>query len=564
MKSRDILSAAFLLAMSAACSEKPEPGSGTGGGWAVTDGNVETTIPADRNSIILNPLSGWVVYVPLIDDVDMFWEKYEHFESSQGEVNVFDYGDVIYLRGSWTDFNPEKGVYIWDDNIDYARYPKALSLKKFEEGAKARGLKLAFTLKVDSRDANSFCTPEYVREEMVRAYGGDPDKSLEEYHTLSDKSKPVDTGMGFFVFGLGSTPRYYWSPYPDDPIFQKWYDVFIRALAARYDYPEKTAFISGLGMGKWGEYHNCIYSTGDETPKEAVFDWVTSLYADAFKYTPVVTNYHKMVGSTRGEGAARPESEQMLTSAIRKGFCMRHDAFGMRSETFGYGSWEKNFIAKHTYEVPVLGEGGWIVNQGSIDADGTRHNYLTQYAGPRELRIGEYEDMKSAYANMMDLRYDASYSGGETWSWFNDAYDYVLKFLKEDCYRIYPDKVSLPSKCRNGSEITIQHRWLNLGRAYCPTNIKQFRDRFKVTFALLKDGEPVKLFSDDGAQPHEWISGRKSYEFRATVEDVPAGSYIWGVGIIDTALDGKIGMRIAARGDYTESGWLKINKVIVE
>lgn len=255
----------------------------------------------------------------------------------------------------------------------------------------------------------------------------------------------------------------------------------------------------------------------------------------------------------------------MLNSAISKGFCMRHDAFGMRAETFGYGSWEKKFIANHTNEVPVLGEGGWIVNQGGFDENGNPKNYLTQYDTPRELRIGEYEDMKSAYVTMMDLRYDATYESGETWSWFHDAYDYVLKFLQEDCYRVYPDKVSLPVRCKDGSEITIQHRWLNLGRVYCPTNIKQYRDRFKVTFALLdaETGKPVKLFSDDNALPHEWVGGRKSYEFKALMEDVPAGNYVWGVGIIDTALGSRIGIRLGAKGDFTDSGWLKLCNVSV-
>lgn len=550
-----------------ACSEKEGPDGGDDSG-SVPEGNVEVSFMPVRSGYIPNPLSGWVIYVPLIDDVDRFWREYENFPSSEGTVNVFDYGNIIYLRGSWTDFNPEEGVYIWQDGIDETKYPLARSLRLFEEGAKERGLKLAFTLKCDSRDANAQCTPPFVKEKMDEKYGADAGGSL------SSDGKTHVPGKGYFNFTLGSVghERHYWSPYPDDPVFQEEYAKFINALAAEYDDPEKTAFISGLGMGKWGEYHTCVYSTGDESPKIQVFNRVTDTYINAFKYTPCFTNYHKMVGTIVGEGTGSPDSEGMLTSAIEKGFCMRHDAFGMRAETFGYATWEKKFIANWTYKVPVAGEGGWIVNQGYYDENGNPKNYLTQYSGPRELRVGEYEDMRSAYVNMMDLRYDASYTSGETWSWFNDAFDLVQQFVDEDCYRIYPDYVSIPSgklECRQ--TYTVQHRWLNLGHAYCPTNIKPFRDRFKVAFAILDSttGEIVgdNIFFDNNAQPHDWTAGKKSYDMEIVPNGVSVGSYDFCLGIVDLAQgdpdngDYRIGIGIAADGDYTESGWLKLGKI---
>lgn len=556
------LSVLLLLAIAVSCGEKAVPDDGSGSA-DIPEGNVEVSFKANRTGFIPNPLSGWVIYVPLIDDVDRFWREYENFQSSEGTVNVFDYGNVIYLRGSWTDFNPEEGVYIWQDGIDEDKYPLARSLRLFEEGAKERGLKLAFTLKCDSRDANANCTPDFVKEKMDAAYG------TEAGGTEDDPA----SGKGYFNFTLGSVPRHYWSPYPDDPIFQEEYAKFINALAAEYDDPEKTAFISGLGMGKWGEYHTCIYSTGDETPKIPVFNWVTDTYINAFRKTPCFTNYHKMVGTIVGEGSGSPDSEGMLTSAIEKGFCMRHDAFGMRAESFGYATWEKKFIANWTYKVPVAGEGGWIVTQGGYDENGNPKNYLTQYDGPRELRQGEYDDMHGAYVNMMDLRYDASYTQGETWSWFNDAFDLVEKFVDEDCYRIYPDRVTVPTRISNGNTCTIQHRWLNLGHAYCPTNIKPYQDRFKVAFAIM-DTDTGKIigkniFFDGNAHPHDWISGRSSYELEIVPAGVSIGAYDLCVGIVDLALgdpdngDYRIGIRIAAKGEYTEDGWLKLGEVTV-
>ena len=174
---------------------------------------------------------------------------------------------------------------------------------------------------------------------------------------------------------------------------------------------------------------------------------------------------------------------------------------------------------------------------------------------------------------MMDLRYDASYTQGETWSWFNDAFDLVEKFVDEDCYRIYPDRVTVPTRISNGNTCTIQHRWLNLGHAYCPTNIKPYQDRFKVAFAIM-DTDTGKIigkniFFDGNAHPHDWISGRSSYELEIVPEGVSVGAYDLCVGIVDLALgdpdngDYRIGIRIAAKGEYTEDGWLKLGEVTV-
>ena len=124
-----MLRKAFFILLSTAvmvsCTEKEPDNGGGGSSWGtdIPEGNVEVTVLADRQSLLQNPLSGWVIYVPLIDDVARFWNEYENFQSSEGTVNVFDYGNVIYLRGSWTDFNPEEGVYIWQDGVDENKYP---------------------------------------------------------------------------------------------------------------------------------------------------------------------------------------------------------------------------------------------------------------------------------------------------------------------------------------------------------------------------------------------------------------------------------------------------------
>ena len=77
------------------------------------------------------------------------------------------------------------------------------------------------------------------------------------------------------------------------------------------------------------------------------------------------------------------------------------------------------------------------------------------------------------------------------------------------------------------------------------------------------------IFFDEQAHPHDWVSGRSSYDFTIKPENIPAGPYNLCVGIVDLALgnpdegDYRIGIRIAAQGDYTEGGWLKLGKVAI-
>ena len=115
-------------------------------------------------------------------------------------------------------------------------------------------MRLAFRIVVDSRDKASEFTPQFVRNAGAK---------------------------GFISRGK-------WSPYPDDPIFQKYYEKFIRALAKDFNDPDKVQFVSGSGFGKWGEYHSVWYYQVRELGKpelptrEAVFDWVTDLYSQVF------------------------------------------------------------------------------------------------------------------------------------------------------------------------------------------------------------------------------------------------------------------------------------------
>ena len=91
-----------------------------------------------------------------------------------------------------------------------------------------------------------------------------------------------------FVYDAGaeyamSEPKYpdRKTPMPQDPIFQRYYEKFVAALAEEFNDPEYTSFIDGYGLGKWGEGHSVAYNKDDvsavdentETVKREVLDW---------------------------------------------------------------------------------------------------------------------------------------------------------------------------------------------------------------------------------------------------------------------------------------------------
>ncbi len=468
----------------------------------------------DRKTMQGNPLSGWVVYAN--ENVsDDFWKKYDHiYVPEKGTtVKISDYARTLYIRTHWSTFNPAEGVYGWDTNE---------KLKKVIQGALDRGMRLSFRVVVDSRDRKNEATPAYVFDAGAKYY--------------------TDNGKR--------------SPYPDDPIFQEKYAKFIEAFAQKYNDPDLVEFIDGYGLGKWGEAHTMKYI--DPKNREAVFNWITDLYVKHFTKVPLVINYHRWMGAGKdwaGEENFDPDSKRLLDSACEKGFSLRHDAFGMREY---YGQWERNYVKPWIMKRPVLLEGGWIVSKHPY------HNDPSGYKTAKDVRIGEFEDGQEAHVNMMDFRV-----GDETMSWFRDAYPLVERFISEGGYRLYPDSIVVPKEMKSGSRIKIVHRWNNLGWGYCPTNIPQWNQKYKVAFALLnQDNQVVYSYLDNNTDLSVWIKGYPtSYEFTPKLHGVKKGTYTWAVALVDTTKGNGSnvkGLDISAKGTFTNSGWLKLSEVTVK
>ncbi len=478
----------------------------------------------DTVTVLRNPLNGWAMYLARNWN-ENFWKdkNYDSMPTSEGTtVRVSDWASTAYIRTSWASFEPEEGVYTWRDSTS--------RLYRLLKSCTDRGLRLAFRIVVDGRDQGQN-TPIYV----------------------------IDAGAEYYTSGRNGIHK---SPYPDDPVFQEKYSRFIKELAKDFNDPDKVDFIDAFGLGKWGESHGMMFRDTTSACRKLVMEWITSLYSENFDKVPLAIHYHRMLGTGNKDswGPVPPDAEEILQIALDKGYILRHDAFGMHGY---YQDWEKEMAAKYKYRLPIIMEGGWIT--------AAHHRYWIDPSGKyrqghsEDVRRGEFEASREAHVNMMDFRVN-----DETKSWFGDCFDLVKRFNAEGGYRLYPDEVTVPEKVRKGADVTVDHRWVNLGWGYCPNNIRPWNYKYKPAFALLDDnGKPVAVYVDTDAEPSEWIQGSPTdYEFTFSLDGVPAGKYTWAIGIVDTTdvNDGfpEIGIRIAVDSDVlTEDGWARLATVKV-
>lgn len=517
-----LLTAAAVLACPACSDDDDDAGAGSADTFTIA-GNTELKLTVNTTDVLHNPMNGWVMYVSGSADPSYFDTQFYLSELGKN-VYVRDYASACYIRTGWKSLNPSDGVYAWDVPSD--------PIYKLVARAEELGLPIAFRVVVDGRDQREN-TPQFV----------------------------FDAGAEYWLQDSNYPDRK--TPLAMDPIWRQYYEKFVRAFALRFNNAQTTAFIDAYGLGKWGEGHNVCYeqdnAISDRTTeyKANTMEWITRLYSENFTEVPLVINYHRQLGHPVSEGSgAQPDTETILAIALRNGYCLRSDAIGMNNNSWGYNAWEKAFARTWNYKVPIVMEGGWIVDSHSYWNDdlGYRKDH------PEDVRQGEFDCSKEAHVNMMDFRV-----GGETESWFKTCFNLVKRFIAEGGYRLYPDKVSLPESVKSGQTAAIGHRWRNVGWGYFPNNLQQWNYKYRVAFALLNaDGEAVQTFVDDDCEPSEWLEGTPySYRYSVTPTVAP-GSYTWGVAIIDSRRGGVPAIELAVSRTATPSGWIKLSPVTVQ
>ena len=487
--------------------------------------NVEVRPLTDSTTVLRNPLSGWVMYLARTWD-ENFWEErgYDHISMPGGRTaKVSDYASTAYVRTSWASLEPEEGKYAWTD-------PDS-RLNRLLSSCQQRGMRIALRIVVDARDQGQN-TPLFVK----------------------------DAGAEGFYTKIGNKECF--TPYADDPVFQQKYSNFIHALAERFNDPDEMDFIDAYGLGKWGEGHAVVYK--DNKNKIPTFDWITSLYVGTFTKTPLLMHYHRVIGdpNQNSYGEVSPDTEGMLKSCYDKGYSLRHDAFGM---TDYYQQWEKDYAARYKFVRPIILEGGWITGAHHRYWIDSSHRYRQDH--PEDVRHGEYVDAAEAHVNMMDLR-----AGNETYSWFaavdttrNDNTSLVESFVREGSYRLHPAVVKYNNSVKAGKKVSITHTWDNMGWGYCPTNIPQWHQRYKVAFALMnEDGEISNVVVDNQTDLSKWIKGAPvTYQFDYPVDK--KGTYKLLTGLVYTDEGNKIGIQVAVDQSLkTKEGWVILGDIKIK
>ncbi len=446
----------------------------------------------DTLSVIRNPGMGWTIY----DDASGPVANAQEFWQLQDTL-ARKYASTLYIRWRWSDMEPEEGKYAWDHDPNF---------KALVQGAKDRGLRLAFRVYMASQDNQYESTPKYVFDAGAKYY--------------MEKGVPGEVR----------------SPYPDDPIFQNKFETFIHAFAKEFDKPELVNYVDGYNIGWWGEGHNLQFL--DWNNKEKTFEWIVNLYGNSFRNVPLVITIDSQIGH-----------DLELKHAINKqGYAVRRDGYASywmpeSQKKLLQGLFPKCFVVAEC----CYWQDRTIESVNKIDKKYNWDSWADYYHQV-------VNEALETHANYLDLREPV-----EALRWTGEASAETKKFARKGGYRIYPKQVSYSIK--NGL-LKVNHTWLNLGVGVLPNNCKAWANKYKVAIALRNsDNKIVKQWISEKADPSQWIHQRSfTYEDEFETNELVSGKYQLLIGIYNT-LNEKMEITLATDKPNV---WADIDSVIID
>lgn len=454
----------------------------------------------DYERIHRNPAMGWVLYIDAFSmyDIQSFPDAETYWEMQDGNVQM---ASIFYLRIPWAIMEPKEGKYAWQEDENF---------KLIIKMALDRGLKLAFRVYVDSRDAFMQATPDYVFEAGAKGYPNHEEN------------------------------QDYLTPHLYDDIFQEKFGNFVRAFAEEYDDPNIVDYIDAQGLGFWGEMHSIGPMTQAQNVK--VFEWIANLYATFFK--------NVLLGQQYGNNSFHKDLQDWAIA--QKGYVIRRDSFG---SPLWLKPNDKKEILEHWSHVPVFAENcyhGFKWREEWYQEDG--------FASLRDMMTSVVQDAEELHANTLDLRYpeDASL-------WVEQADDLVRDFALRCGYRFVLESIVYPRVIQAQTSEVIKHNWRNEGFGMLPNQNRNWRFKYKPVFAVLDKttGEAVFKVIDE-AEPSDWV-GDKTYEYEAEVsfDDLLVGEYDLAVAIINSESDALTDIELAITNERTIKGWYILGPLTV-
>lgn len=345
--------------------------------------------PKDTGAALVNPGMGWTMHF-----YSNIPKNYGSKLEASDTLDDFPGLSVVYLRVPWAYIEPEEGKFNW-----------AL----FDTPAQrwiSKGKRVAFRVSC-SESWLRFATPEWVKKAGAKGV--------------------------FFHFGKGpAEDGALWDPDFADPIFLQKLEMFLKAMAARYDGNSKVEFIDIGTYGMWGEGHTGASSRVPPERSDAIVRQHIDLHAKLFPRTLLcisddivghdapgrrfpLTDYALSKGVTIRDDSicVQPPPRSWYHAEMAQEFwpklpvILEHEHFGSskKRNAWGDGSlllrsvedYHASYMSIHWWPRELLEENRVII--GRINQRMGYRLQLRQLAWPKEATIGRPFTVESAWAN---------------------------------------------------------------------------------------------------------------------------------------------------------------------
>ncbi|MCY0898520.1 MAG: DUF4832 domain-containing protein [Firmicutes bacterium] len=464
-------------------------------------------MPRPLNNPIKNPGRGWALYVDAfftdVRDVrfdDSGFPDAARYWALQDASGATEYASLLYLRVPWSQMEPSLGIYAWEADENF---------QALLEGARARGLRTAFRVYVDSHDSYQQATPDFVRQLGAEGYIDSWQDSRGHVHQ-------------------------YWNPWLSDSVFQQQLTRFLEAFASRFDDSQCVDFIDAGGLGWWGEMHHLGIPPGHA--ESDVLQWVATVYQQCFSRVLLGWQY-----------VATPIADALVGS---RQFVIRRDSLG---SPIWFPETERRPIIQHWPAVPVFAENCYHHLQSRSEwwsGDG--------FSSLRETLETVVSHASEIHANTLDLRIPE-----DAEAWMQVAPDIVrdLSVRLGYCFRLL--EVRYHSRLPSRANLSISHRWTNVGFGRIPNDDPHWQHKYRVAWSLIGQRGIASMFVDTTIDISQWLPGIE-YEYRLQWPlSLSEGRYQLGVAIVDSSKGNTPAVGIASEGFRNIDGWMVVGEVLM-
>lgn len=374
--------------------------------------------PRDTGEALVNPMMGWTMHF------------YSNIPTNYGSqlapsdtLDDFPGLSTVYLRVPWSFIEPEEGKFNWA----LLDTPAQRWIDK--------GKYVAFRITC-SENWTQYATPEWVKDAGAKGshyvFGEGP---------CDDESRP-------------------WDPDYEDPVYREKLENFLREMGRRYDGNPNVAFVDVGTYGMWGEAHTMMSVPVPPEKNLEIVRWHIDLHKKYFPDTLLCISDdaagHNVPGANLpetdyafGQGVSlrddsimvQPPPNSWYHAELAQQFwptlpvILEHEHYGGSKAR---NAWSAELMKKavEDYHAAFMSIHWWPrieleENRELIDEVNRRLGYrlqLRRISWPREIKIGQWFDIESEWAN---AGVTPCYPGGSMTLTLKDAQGGIVSVLAE-------------------------------------------------------------------------------------------------------------------------------------